>query len=676
MAKYGDILWTPSEDFVANSGMTRFMAWLKNSRGLSFDSYSDLQRWSCDDIEGFWAAIWDYFEIMSDGPYQSVIDEHRMPGAKWFAGARLNFAEHVLRHERNAPDKVVFHYLSESQPLAGMTWRQLGSRVRMLAERLRALGIKPGDRVASYMPNVPETMVAMLATTAVGAVWTSAAPEFGVEIVRDRFAQVSPVLLFATDGYRFAGKTFPRDREVTEITAALPSLQHLVWLPVLGESSPPSLGVQSVTWQDLFDGPEISLENFRYERVGSDHPLWVLFSSGTTGLPKALVHGHAGIVVEFYKAAALHQNLGSSSTMFFYSTTGWMMWNTLVWAPMMGGSAVLYDGSPSFPSTEKLWEMASKTGATVFGTSPTFIETMRRANFCPRSKYDLSKVEQIFLAGSPSTAETFGWLYENVSPDLWVTSQSGGTEFCSGILAASPTLPVRAAEIQGMALGFDVGVVGDDGRDVIDQVGEMTIRKPTPSMPLFLWGDEDFRRYRESYLEAYPGRWMHGDFMRLTPHGGAYVYGRSDATLNRFGVRIGSAEIYGTMEAIEGIADSLVVCIEEPGGGFYMPLFVCMKPGFSLDERKRHEIVQRLRKERSPRHVPDEILETPTIPYTLTGKKMEVPVRKLLMGWPRDRAYSDGVLRQAGSMEWFNDFAARRAENGQKGLYHTKIGSN
>ena len=674
----GQILWEGSGTFKSRSNVARFMDWLRSERGLDFADYEALRAWSVADIEAFWAAIWDHFEIISDQPCDRVLGRRAMPGAEWFPGSRVNYAEHVLRREADHPDRTVMHHLSETRPLAEMSWGELGTDVRRIATRLRAMGIAPGDRVVSYMPNVPETIAAMLAVTAIGAVWSSAAPEFGVKTVVDRFAQIEPKLIFVADGYRFGGRDFDRRPHIAEILAALPTVRTVVWLDYLGCGEP--LGADDrevIGWAQITSGTAIAIEDFRYERVAHDHPLWVLFSSGTTGLPKAIVHSHVGIIVEHYKTAALHLNLQPHSCMFFYSTTGWVMWNSLLWGPMMGGRVALYDGSPTYPGPDLLWKLAADTGATSFGASPTFVDLMRKHGIRPGESFDLSAIENIFMAGSPATPETYAWLYDAVKADMWVTSQSGGTEFCSGIVGGVPLLPVRAGEIQARCLGVDVRVFDDDGRELVDQVGEMVITSPMPSMPSGFWGDPGMERYREAYFDTWPGVWRHGDFMRINQRGGAFVYGRSDSTLNRYGVRIGSSEIYRTLDAMDDVVDSLIVCIEEPGGGYYMPLFVQLRDGKALDDALSDAIRSRLRSERSPRHVPDEILAVAAIPYTLSGKKMEVPVRKLLMGWPTEKAYSADAMRDPGAMDWYREFAnARREAGGRAGLYGDLAGRN
>lgn len=655
----GALLWTPKPEFAERSRLVAFRRWLQQTRGLAFADYEALRQWSVTEIEAFWAAIWDYFKVQSDAPYTAVLSSREMPGARWFEGSRVNYAEHLLRHEAHAaPDAVVFHHCTETRPLATMRWQELGRQVRIVATQLRALGLQPGDRVVSYLPNVPETAVAMLATTAIGAVWSSAAPEFGTRTVIERFAQIEPKLLFAADGYRFGGKDFSREAEVASIVAALPTLQHVVWLPYLRpEAAPPALaGLRS--WASLLAHPDVAPADFRYERVTHDHPLWVVFSSGTTGLPKAIVHSHVGVLVEHLKLLHFHLGLGPQSVMFFYSTTGWMMWNLLVAALLTGSAVVLYDGNPAHPGLDFLWKLAADTGVTSFGASPTYVQMMEKAGLEPGKTFDLSRLESVVVAGAPSTPETFAWFYRCVKQDLWVTSQSGGTELCSGFVGAVPTQPVHAGEIQTRLLGMDVHSWRDDGTPAaVDEVGELVLTQPFPSMPIKFWNDAGGKRYRESYFEIFSGVWRHGDFIKLNARGGCYIYGRSDSTLNRHGVRIGTAEIYRAVEQLPEIADSLIVCCELPGGQFFMPLFVKLKPGHALDEALVQRIARKLREDCSPRHVPDRVYAVEAIPYTLTGKKMEVPVRKLLMGWALEKAASRDAMMNPSAIDWFVDFA-------------------
>jgi acetoacetyl-CoA synthetase len=659
MIEEGTLLWRPRKNFAENSALALYMRWLRTVRWVNVEDYDSLWRWSVTDLEGFWGSIWDYFEVLADGRHEHVLDRRIMPGARWFEGSRVNYAEHLLRHESQAPpDEVVFHHQSETRPLASMTWAQLGRQVRIVATRLRQLGVQPGDRVVSYMPNVPETAVAMLATVAIGAVWSSAAPEFGVKTVVDRFAQIEPKVLFAADGYRFAGKDFSREAEVQSIAERLPSLQKIVWLPYLQPECAPPDKLRAIAWSDLLEAPEVPAEQFAYTRVDHDHPLWVVFSSGTTGLPKAIVHNHVGILVEHLKLTHLQLNLRPGSTMLFYSTTGWMMWNILLASLLAGAAAVLYDGSPSHPDADFLWRLASATRATTFGASPTFVQIMQKAGLEPGEKYDLSSLESVIVSGAPSTPETFDWFYRCVKRDLWVTSQSGGTEICSAFVGAAPTLPVYAGEIQVRMLGMDVRAWSGANQEIFDDVGELVVTSPFPSMPIRFWNDPEDRRYHESYFDTFPGVWRHGDFIKINGRGGSYIYGRSDSTLNRHGVRIGTAEIYRVLEQIEQVADSLVVCCELPGGGFFMPLFLRLKPGYSLDEALCARISQKLREDCSPRHVPDRMYALEAIPYTLTGKKMEVPVRRILTGQPPASVVSRDAMLNPESIDYFVRFAA------------------
>ena len=658
----GELLWTPSAEFARASNVTRYLDWLRGKGGKDLADYDALWRWSVQEPEQFWASMWDYFDVRSETPYRQVLDRRTMPGAKWFEGARVNYAEHLLRHEENAgPDEVVFQHLSECRPLARMSWQELGRQVRIVATQLRALGVGPGDRVVSYMPNVPETAVAMMASVAIGAVWSSAAPEFGVKTVIERFSQIAPKILFAADGYRFGGKNFPREPEVRRIVAELPTLERVVWLPYLSPDTPPPDLPQLMPWSQLIGHHDVPREKFRYERVAHDHPLWVLFSSGTTGLPKAIVHSHVGVLIEHLKLMHFHLNLRRGGVMFFYSTTGWVMWNILLSALTVGASVVLYDGSPVHPDPGLLWKLAADTRATNFGASPTFVQMMEKARLKPGETHDLSALEAVLVSGAPSTPETFAWFYRSVKRDLWVTSQSGGTEIASGFVGASPTLSVYAGEIQTRMLGMDVHAWSDDGSEVSDKVGELVVTTPFPSMPVYFWNDAEGKRYRESYFETFDqsggGVWRHGDFIKINSRGGCYIYGRSDSTLNRHGVRIGTAEIYRAVEQLPEIADSLIVCCELPGGQFFMPLFVKLKPGFALDQALLTRMYAKLREDCSPRHVPDRTYAVAAIPYTLTGKKMEVPVRKILMGWPLEKAASRDAMTNPEAIDWYARFA-------------------
>lgn len=665
----GQLLWTPSEAFLARAGLPKFIDWLARERGLVFEDYEALWRWSVSDLESFWMAIWDCYGVISDVRPGSVLSgDGTMLGAVWFEGARVNYAEHLLRHERvAAAGKTVFHHSTEIRPLARMSWQELGAKVRTLATRLRELGVKPGERVVSYMPNVPETAIAMLATVAIGAVWSSAAPEFGARTVTERFEQIEPVVAFFADGYSFNGKRFDRREEIATIVENLPTLRMAVWLDYLG-LEPQLKGLKVHPFADLLSGPAPGLDEFSYERVPHDHPLWVLYSSGTTGRPKAIVHSHVGMVVDHLKSMNINTNMCADGCMFFYTTTGWMMWNAVLSSLIVGSAAVLYDGSPVYGGADRLWRMASEAGVTMFGASPTLVQNMKKAGVRPREVADLSRLDSILCGGAPASPEVFQWFYADVKDDLWVTSPSGGTELCGSLVGGVPTRPVYAGEIQGRVLGIDVHAWSDDGEELIDQVGELVVTRPFPTMPLYFWGDPDKSRYRETYFSTFSGVWRHGDLIRINPRGGCHIYGRADSTLNRYGVRIGTGEIYRIVNEVAGVADSLVVCCDTPGGGHYMPMFVSLEPGVAFTPQLAGDIAAALRREASPRHVPDEIHAAPAIPFTLTGKKMEVPIRKILMGAPPGAAASRDAMADPDLLDWYVDFAtrpevaARRAE--------------
>jgi len=653
----GELLWSPPQEFVQNSNMTQLMNWLKEQDIVEVDDYSSLWQWSVDQPETFWGSLWQYFDVQSDTPYKAVVDSLEMrPGVKWFEGSRVNFAEHILRHAQSN-DGAAIYAMSEAATLRETSWPELARQVRVLATALRAQGIKPGDSVCGVMPNLTETVVAMLAAISVGAVWSNAAPEFGAQAINDRLGQAKPKMLFLCDGYEFNGKRFDRAEEFSRLIDSFDSLDAIVRFDVIGSGTPFSVDKPVESWESLMAGEDPG-EQFKFERVPSDHPLWYVFSSGTTGLPKAIAHSHVGVLMEMLKFMTFHMNLKPGDTSFFYTTTGWVMFNLVVGMMLTGASIALYDGSPVFPSTDVLWKLAETSGATVFGASPSYVQLMEDNKVVPKDSFDLSRLNTILVGGSPSMPATFAWFYNNVKQDLWLTSQSGGTEIASAFVAASPTLPVHAAEIQARALAMNVDSLGDDGKPVRDDVGELICRTPFPSMPLYFLNDPEMKKYWESYFEEIPGVWRHGDFIKINQRGGCYIYGRSDATLNRYGVRIGTAEIYRAVESMPEISDSMIVCVETGDGGFYMPLFVQLAEGVTLDENLNKAIAARLKSECSPRHVPDEVVPVSEIPYTLTGKKLEVPVRKLLLGYAADKVVGRGSMKNADAIDYYIDFAA------------------
>ena len=656
MIQAGDRLWEPSPELRETANLTRYMDWLRRERGRDFADYDALWEWSRTEIEAFWQSIWDYFGIHSPTPVEKVLSSRSMPGAEWFAGARVNYAAHLLAPGRDSD--IAVHARGETTPLRTITRGELRRQVRRLATTLRELGIGPGDRVAAYVPNTPESLVAFLATTAIGAVWSSCSPDFGAASVIDRFSQIRPRLLFATDGYTFGGKFFDRREPVADMIGALDSPETVVHLPGSVDAAP--LAQPHRTWSSLLEGPDIGEADFRFADTAFSDPLWVVYSSGTTGLPKPFVHGHGGILLEALKFTHFHLNLGPQSCMFYFTTTGWVMWNILFSGLIAGSAIVMYDGHPMHPGPDALWKLAQDTGMTLFGASPAWLSQQMKLGIEPGTTYDLSRLNSILLGGAPVMPEQMQWCYDHLHRDIWVTSQSGGTDVATGFVGGSPLLPVHAGEIQTRLLGVDVRALDDDGNELVDEVGELVVCQPMPSMPLHFWGAADGSRYFDSYFDVYPGKWRHGDYFKVNQRGGCMILGRSDSTLNRHGVRIGTAEVYRVIEAIDAIQDSIIVNLNLADGGFYMPLFVVTADDRPLDDALREEIRQALRSRYSPRHVPDAIHAIPAVPYTLTGKKMEVPVRKILMGKPAERVASRDAMANPDALAWFEDFVARQ----------------
>ena len=655
MIKEGDLLWTPSRERVERSHLTAFTRWLAKERGLEFSSYDALWDWSVTEIEAFWQAIWDCYGGISTTPHRAVLESRKMPGTQWFPGAHVNYAEHALRHER--PNATAALHLSERQKITALSWDELGGKVRVLATQLRKLGVKPGDRVVACLPNIPEAMIAMLATTSIGAIWSSCGPDFGTRGVLDRFTQLSPKVLLCVDGYQYGGKPFDRRAEMEKIIAGLPTLERVIYLPYLNRDDRTLPSKHSLLWDDLFKHPPVPRSEFQFEHVPFNAPLWILFSSGTTGLPKAICHSHGGIILEQMKALHLMWDLHAGEKLFFFTTTGWMMWNFLVSGLLADVIPVLYDGNPAYPDPDILWKMVEDTGTAMFGASPTYQAILAKAGIEPGRKFDLSKLQSVMLAGSPVTAECMAWFYDNVKKDLWVAPGSGGTDVCSGFVGAVVTEPVRAGEIQKPSLGVAAFAFNERGEKVVNEVGELVITEPMPSMPVFFWNDPDGKRYFDSYFAEYPGVWRHGDFFRINERRACFVLGRSDATLNRHGVRIGTAEIYRSLANLPEVDDSLIVNLDLPGGTFFMPLFVKLRSGRTLDEPTVEKIRATLRREYSPRHVPDKIYAVDDIPVTLTGKKLEVPVRRILMGVPVERAANRDAVANPKSLDYFIHYA-------------------
>jgi acetoacetyl-CoA synthetase len=653
----GELLWEPSAERVERSRLHEFTAWLERERGLRFDGYHQLWQWSVDDLDGFWSAIWEFFEVQADGKSAPVLGSRQMPGAEWFPNASLNYAEHVFRGKND--DEVAILHASELRELGELRWSELRRQVAAAAAGLRELGVGRGDRVVAYMPNIPEAIVAFLASASIGAVWSSCSPDFGPRSVVDRFAQIEPKVLFAVDGYRYGGRDFDRREVLAQLQEAMPTLERTVVLPYLSESPDLSTLRDALPWDDLLARGEGA--PLRFERVPFDHPLWVLYSSGTTGLPKAIVQGQGGILLEHLKKLHLHVDAHPGDRLFWFTTTGWMMWNFLVSGLLTEAAIVLYDGNPGHPDMDVLWDLAERAGITTFGTSAAYIGACMKAGIEPGRGRDLSALQAVGSTGSPLSPEGFDWIYEHVGRDTWLFSTSGGTDLCTAFVGGVVTLPVYRGELQARALGAAVEAWDEAGRPVVEEVGELVVTEPMPSMPLYLWGDPDGSRYRESYFEMFPGVWRHGDWLELTRRGTAVIYGRSDSTINRGGIRMGTSEIYRAVLGIEAIVDALVVDLPRPGTDGWMPLFVVLREGAELDEELPREIARRVREQCSPRHVPDQVFAIDEVPRTLSGKVLEVPVKRILMGTPAEKAASRDSLANPTALDYFVAMAARLA---------------
>jgi len=646
----GTLLWQPSATAKQRSRLTDYMRWLEARTGRTFARYDDLWQWSVDDLGGFWGSIADYFGVTFATPPQQALADRTMPGARWFPGAELNYVEHVFRQANPSHPALVFQ--SETRPLVEVSWAKLEAQVAAAAAGLRALGVERGDRVVAFVPNIPETVVAFLATVSLGAVWSSCSPDFGVEAVLDRFAQIEPKVLFAVDGYTYGGKTFAKHEAVRGLQQGLPTLEHTISVPNLGQPAPPG----TIAWSDLLQHRGATL---RPTPVPFEHPLWIVYSSGTTGLPKALVHGQGGIVLEHLKVIGLHNDIQPGDRLFWYSSTGWMMWNYCIGALLVGATAVLYDGSPAYPSLDVLWSFAERAKINLFGTSAAYIMNCLKAGLEPGRQHDLTALRSIGSTGSPLPVEGFLWAYAAVKRDLWLASISGGTDVASAFVGGCPLLPVYAGELQCRALGANVQSFDEHGQPLIGQTGELVVTEPMPSMPVSLWNDPAFDRYRASYFDVYPGVWRHGDWIKFSPRGTSVIQGRSDSTLNRQGIRIGTAEIYSAIESLPAVRDSLVIGLELPHGGYWMPLFVVLAEGVELDDSLRQQITSTVRTQFSPRHVPDAIYAVPAIPRTLSDKKMEIPVKRLFAGVPIERAANVGATKSPDAVAYFADLAQR-----------------
>jgi acetoacetyl-CoA synthetase len=651
-----EVLWSPPPDARERSRMGRWLTWLERERGLAFDAYADAWRWSTDDLGGFWSSVWEHFEVRSEVAPTVALADRSMPGARWFPGTRPSYAEHALRLPGRAGSDVVVIAASQTRPTIRLTADELRDRVARARAGLERIGVRPGDRVVGYLPNIPETLVAFLATAALGATWSACSPEMGVRGVLDRFGQLEPTVLVAVDGYRHGTRAYDRRDAVAAIRAGLPTLRATVAVPYLAADHG---GIpDALVWDDLLAEPA----GLAFEPVAFEQPLFILFSSGTTGRPKAIVHGHGGILLEHLKALGLHTDLGPADRFLWQTTTSWMMWDYLVSGLLLGSTIVLFDGDPTHPDLRTLWRLAADEAVTYLGAGAPFLMACRRAGLRPAAELELGHLRGVGSTGAPLPAEGFHWVRDHVSAAIPLGSLSGGTDVCTGFLGPSPLVPVWAGEMSCRMLGAKVEAWDPDGRAVVGTRGELVITAPMPSMPLGFWGDPDGSRYRASYFGRYPGAWWHGDWLTITERGSCVVSGRSDATLNRGGVRLGTAELYAVVEELPEVADSLVVHLEDDAGGpGELLLFVVLAPGRALDEALRGRLAESLRRELSPRHVPDDIVAVPAIPRTLSGKKLEVPVKRILRGAPPDEVAARDALVDPAAIDPFVTLASARA---------------
>jgi acetoacetyl-CoA synthetase len=647
----GDVLWTPPPDARERYVVGRYLGWLERERGLSFAGYDDLWRWSVSDLEGFWSSVWEFFEVRSHAPYERVLGSREMPGAEWFPGARLNFAEHMVGRDEDVDASAVVAY-SQTRATQELTFGDLRDQVARARAGLQRLGVGPGDRVVAYLPNIPETLVGFLASASLGAVWATCPPEFGVRSVLDRLGQLEPKVVLAVTGYRYGEKHVDRHGQIAEVRSRLPSVEALVHVPYAGGDD--DALPDAVSWDDLLAEPG----ELAFDPLPFDHPLYVLFSSGTTGLPKAIVHCHGGILLEHLKNHGFCWDLKPGDRLQWFTTTAWMMWSALVSVLLHRASIVMIDGNPAYPDISFQWRVLEETRPTFFGLSPAFTMACRKEGLAPGSRFDLSSVRMVCEAGSPLPLEGYEWLYEQFGPEVVVNVGSGGTDVCTGIVQGTPLLPVYAGEMSARMPGVDVDAFGPDGTPVVGELGELVIKQPMPSMPVGFWNDPDGSRYRQAYFEHYPGVWRFGDWVLFTERGSAIITGRSDATLNRGGVRLGSSEIYSVVEEIDEVLDSLVVHLEQDDE---LLLFVVLRPGLELDAALRTRIADALRNALSPRHAPDTNVAMPAIPRTLTGKKLEVPVKRILTGAKVSDVAARDALVEPASLEAFAAYARNRA---------------
>ena len=645
--------WRPSAEVVARARITDYVRYLRDHAGRDFRDYASLWQWSVDDLPGFWASIWQYFDLRASATFTKVLGKRTMPGAEWFPGARLNYVDQVFRHVTDARPAIIAG--NEAGELREVGWRELQAQVASVAANLRAMGVGPGDRVVAFMPNIPETIVAFYAVASLGAIWSVCSPDMGPVSVLDRFKQIEPKVLIAVDGYRYGGKTHDRREVVGELMRGLPSVQQLVLLPNLGQPVDAARFASAREWRTLLDTPTTLVT----EQVAFDAPLWVVYSSGTTGVPKPMVHGHGGMVIEHVKLMALHNDLGPNDVYHWFSSTSWFMWNLHISGLLVGATVAIYDGNPGFPDWGALWRFAGRSRATFFGAGAAFYASCLKADVQPTQVADISKIRGVGSTGSPLAPECYRWIYARVGRDVWLAPMSGGTDPATAFVGGIPTLPVYIGEMQCKCLGAKMAAFDDDGRSLVDEVGELVCLEPMPSMPLYFWNDTGGKRYHESYFDMYPGVWRHGDWVKFTPEGGSIIYGRSDATIKRHGIRMGTAELYSVIEDLPEVLDSVVVDLEYLGRESYMALFVVLRPDMTLDEALISRMKNRIRTSLSARHVPNEFLQITEVPRTLSGKKLELPIKRILLGQPIARVANPDSMANPASLDFFVEHAKK-----------------
>lgn len=652
-------IWSPSQESIDDANITLFTQWLEEKKMLSFSNYEELWSWSCDNIELFWEYIMEYYDIETKGEYSKVVSSHLMPGVKWFEGLKVNYTHQLFKNRITHHPALISK--SEIRKTKEVSWDELYTKVASVSKFLKEKGIKMGDRVVAFSPNIEESVVAFLACASIGAVWSSCSPDFGSESVIERFKQIKPKALFAINAYVYSGKQYDKSDSIKDIMDAIPELETLVLIDYVDTDRNPILDpYHPISYKDILT---IKAEKIEYEWVEFNDPLWVLYSSGTTGRPKAITQSQGGIIIEHIKYLKLHSNVKDGSRFFWFSTTGWMMWNFVMGSLLSGGCAIIYDGSPVYPNINMLWKFADETKMETFGTSAAYIMACKKAGLIPKEEADLSSLKSIGSTGSPLPMAGFEWCYENVKSDLWLNSVSGGTDICSVFTGGLPTLPVIAGEIQCRSLAAKVESYDEEGIAHLNEVGEMVISEPMPSMPIYFWNDTDNKRYLESYFDYYPNKWRHGDWIEITDHGSAIISGRSDSTLNRGGIRIGTAEIYSALLKLPEVKDSLIIGLERAEGNYFMPLFVVLAEGVELSKDLKIRIKKVIRNQFSPRHSPDEVYEVSEIPYTLSGKKMETPVKNLFMGKEISKVVNRDAMKNAEAFDYFISFKKEVIDN-------------